>query len=422
MKVMIIGGGIGGLALTQALRRHRIDVEVYERDTALGSRWEGYRLHINPAGARALHACLPVAGWQEFQTTAGPGGSFGFLTEQLAELVVVEESTMYPGGATDPTADHYAADRATLRRLLSSGLDDVLHTGAEFVDYEVLPDGRVRVDFADGRTASCDLLVGADGANSRARRRLLPELATIDTGAVGIAHKIWLTEEVRAALPSRLLTGMNLVDPDAPFFLFTSVFEPPAGAGRPYLLCALVARADTLPPDVTTLDSDSLRVAVDVLVAGWDPRLRRALAHSDPATRSAVLFQASEPAPASVPGPVTLLGDAIHVMPPIGGLGGNTALRDAHLLGSLLPAVHRGERELVAAIGDYEAEMREYGAAAVRYSLEQMDQALATGAAAKAGVRAFFRLCQLVPALRRRAFAKAWHGPAEPYVWEHSAA
>ena len=51
----------------------------------------------------------------------------------------------------------------------------------------------------------------------------------------------------------------------------------------------------------------------------------------------------------------------------------------------------------MAAISDYEAEMREYGAAAVRYSLEQKDQALATGAAAKAGVRAFFRLCQLVP-------------------------
>ena len=171
MKVMIIGGGIGGLALAQALRRHRIDVEVYERDTALGSRWEGYRLHINPAGARALHACLPDAGWQEFQTTAGPGGSFGFLTEQLAKLVVVEESTMYPGGAADPTANHYAADRATLRRLLSSGLDDVLHTGAEFVDYEVMSDGRVRADFADGSTASGDLLVGADGANSRVRRQ-----------------------------------------------------------------------------------------------------------------------------------------------------------------------------------------------------------------------------------------------------------
>jgi 2-polyprenyl-6-methoxyphenol hydroxylase-like FAD-dependent oxidoreductase len=249
------------------------------------------------------------------------------------------------------------------------------------------------------------------------RRQLLPEVATIDAGAIGVAHKIWLTDEVRGELPPRLLTGMNLIDPAAPFFLFTSVFEPPAGAGRPYLLCALVARADTLPPDVTALDSDSLRVA-----AGWDQRLRRALADSDPAARSAVAFRATGALPTWVPGPVTVLGDAIHVMPPIGGLGGNTALRDAHLLGGLLPTVDRGERELAAAIGDYEVEMREYGPAAVRYSLKQKDQSLTTGAVEKAGIRAFFRLCKAVPALRRRAFANAWLGPAKPRTWERTAA
>jgi 2-polyprenyl-6-methoxyphenol hydroxylase-like FAD-dependent oxidoreductase len=421
MKVIVVGGGIGGLALAQALRRGRVEVEVHERDINLGGRWEGYRLHINPAGARALHACLPEDGWEEFRTTAGPGGSFGFLTERLAELVTVEESTMYPGGGADPAENHYAADRATLRRLLSSGLDDVLHLGAEFVKYEVLPDSRVRVDFADGRSALGDLLVGADGAHSRVRRQLLPEVATISAGAIGVAHKIWLNDEVRADLPPRLLAGMNLIDPDAPFFLFTSVFEPPAGAGRPYLLCALVARADTLPPDVTTLDSDSLRVAVDVLVADWDPRLRRALAESDPTARSAVAFRATGPLPTWLPGSVTVLGDAIHVMPPIGGLGANTALRDAHLLGRLLPTVDRGERDLAAAIGDYEVEMREYGPAAVRYSLAQKDQSLATGAVRKAGIRAFFRLCKAVPALRRRAFANAWLGPAKPRGWERAA-
>jgi 2-polyprenyl-6-methoxyphenol hydroxylase-like FAD-dependent oxidoreductase len=188
---------------------------------------------------------------------------------------------MYPGGATDPTEDHYAADRATLRRLLGDGLDDVVHYGAEFVGYEVLPDGRVRADFADGRSAVADLLVGADGAASRVRRQLLPEVQTLDAGAVGVAHKIWLTDETRAALPARLCTGMNAVLTSTPYFLFTSVFEPRQPDARPYLLCALVARPDVLPPDVTELDSDALRVAVDVLVSGWDPRLRRALAASD---------------------------------------------------------------------------------------------------------------------------------------------
>jgi 2-polyprenyl-6-methoxyphenol hydroxylase-like FAD-dependent oxidoreductase len=182
-----------------------------------------------------------------------------------------------------------------------------------------------------------DVLVGADGAASRVRRHYLPHVRPIDAGAVSVAHKIWLTDEVRAALP-RLGTGMNIVNVNAPCFLFTSAFEPPGGASRPYLLCALVTRPDVLPPDLTELDGDGLRAAVDVLVAGWHPQLRRALAESDPESRNAIAFRAAEPGPPWPSTSVTLFGDAIHLMPPIGGLGGNTALRDAHLLTRLLTA------------------------------------------------------------------------------------
>ena len=235
MRVLIIGGGIGGLALAQGLRGSGVDVAVHERDHGVGSRWEGYRIHINPAGARALHALLSPDNWQEFLATAGPGGDFGFLTEQLDELVVVEESIMYPG-ATDPAENHYAADRATLRRVLTSGLDDVVRLGSEFVGHELLPDGRVEARFADGSTAVGDVLVGADGASSRVRAQLLPHATPADAGVVGIAHKVWLDGATRAEL-GRLAEGMNAVQLDAPVFLFTSVFEPPAATGlRPYLL------------------------------------------------------------------------------------------------------------------------------------------------------------------------------------------
>src|SRR5215468_5080190 len=57
--VVIIGGGIGGLALAQGLKKAGVSVAVYERDRAVASRLQGYRVHINPAGGRALHACLP---------------------------------------------------------------------------------------------------------------------------------------------------------------------------------------------------------------------------------------------------------------------------------------------------------------------------------------------------------------------------
>jgi cation diffusion facilitator CzcD-associated flavoprotein CzcO len=52
------GAGIGGLCLAQGLRQAGVLVEVYERDDSPGSRWEGYRIHIDPAvPARCVRAC-----------------------------------------------------------------------------------------------------------------------------------------------------------------------------------------------------------------------------------------------------------------------------------------------------------------------------------------------------------------------------
>ena len=50
---------------------------------------------------------------------------------------------MYPGHGVDPVEDHYAVDRATLRRILLAGLEDRVQFGAEFVRYEQRADGRV---------------------------------------------------------------------------------------------------------------------------------------------------------------------------------------------------------------------------------------------------------------------------------------
>jgi 2-polyprenyl-6-methoxyphenol hydroxylase-like FAD-dependent oxidoreductase len=113
---------------------------------------------------------------------------------------------------------------------------------------------------------------------------------------------------------------------------------------------------------------------------------------------------------------------AIHLMPPVGGLGGNTALRDAHLLARQLAAAHRDQRDPVSAIGAYEADMREYGPAAVRRAATDAGQAASGGAVAAWGVRSWFRLCAAVPALRRRAFAGEWTSPAAPRDWELTAA
>jgi 2-polyprenyl-6-methoxyphenol hydroxylase-like FAD-dependent oxidoreductase len=83
LNVMIIGGGIGGLCLAQGLRRAGISVAVYERTEARTDWLQGYRIHINPYGSRALHDSLTPAAWQRFlDSVSVSGGGFGFATDQ----------------------------------------------------------------------------------------------------------------------------------------------------------------------------------------------------------------------------------------------------------------------------------------------------------------------------------------------------
>ena len=134
--VAVIGGGIGGLCLAQGLRRKGVSVAVYERDRETPDRDQGYRLHIDPSGSRALRACLPASAWGAFLASAGdPDGGFSFLSEKLERLVTVDGVTMY-GVPSGPDEWHYPVDRLMLRRILLSGLEDVVHFGREFTRYE----------------------------------------------------------------------------------------------------------------------------------------------------------------------------------------------------------------------------------------------------------------------------------------------
>ena len=103
--------------------------------------------------------------------------------------------------------------------------------------------------------------------------------------------------------------------------------------------------------------------------------------------------------------PVTLIGDAVHNMPPVMGLGANTALRDAAELSATLTAAHRGETVLIEAIRTYEAKMREYGFGAVRESTSYTERAISGNHMARQGMKTWLRLCQAVPSVKRKSFA-----------------
>lgn len=419
LRVVVVGGGLGGLCLAHGLRKAGVEVAVYERDPSPTARRDRYRLHIDPAGARSLHACLPASGWQQFLAAVGrAGGGFGFLDERLRELLVVEDALMYPG-QHDPAQRAYPVERRALRAVLLADLADVVRFGRRFTEYTPRSGGGVVARFADGGQVEADVLVGADGAGSQVRAQLLPQGRPVDTGAIGIGLKLPLTEESRAWLPVRVQRGENLVMTGGSYFLFTSAFEPAAGDG--YLLCAIVARRTACPPDLDALSGAQLQQAAGDLVGPAHPLLRRLVAEADPASAGLFVFAALPP-PAPWPsGPVTVLGDAIHLMPPTGGIGANTALRDAHLLACRLAAAAAGRIGVPEAIAGYEEEMRDYGRAAVRSALATLQQGLSTGTWHRVGTRAFFRVCRAVPPLRRAAFRDTWAASARPRAWEQGA-
>jgi salicylate hydroxylase len=408
IHVLVIGGGIGGLCLAHGLIRAGVRVTVFERTEARTDWLQGYRIHINPDGSRALHDCLPPEAWQRFlDTVSVSGGGFGFVTEQLRDLLRFTASEILP--ETDPAEGHYGASRLGLREALLTGLDgDVLRLGAEFERYTLGPDGRVTAHFTDGTTATGDLLVGADGANSRVRRQLLPHAERIDTGVLAIAGKHRLPDP---NLPRVLTEDTNLVLPGRRGSLFTSVWHPDRAAvttpaaPQSFLLDGSTAYAiwgfsdatATFPPGVETLAGGDLRRLVLDRTTGWSPALRDLIDGSDPDTINAIRVRSATPVGRWETGPVTLLGDAIHNMTPMAGIGANTALRDADLLRRSLLA-----DDLLPAVHSYEEQMRVYGFAAVAKSLRNARMGASANRPARLAFRTTLRTVSAIPPLKRK--------------------
>ncbi|MGI5127593.1 FAD-dependent oxidoreductase [Pseudonocardia sp. CA-107938] len=393
--VLVVGGGIGGLCLAHGLRRGGVPVTVVER-TLVRTDWlQGYRIHISPTGATALHDCLAPEAWDRFVTAVStqPTGMTVY-TEQLRTLLHIDPAAR----ATDPEDQHRGISRIALRDALLTGLDDVAELGAEFTGYTFLPDGRVRAAFADGTTRDCDLLVGADGSNSRVRRQLLPGTDRVDIGVTAIAGKHHLTAEARALLPAEVTAGSTMVVPPTPGFLFTAMWlgdgrrldGPPADLlldpNADYVFWAYADAAARMPSPEEP-DGAVLQAAVRERISGWAPGLDVLVAGSDPATVNGVRVRSAAPVTAMPGAPVTLLGDAIHSMTPMAGIGANTALRDAATLTAALTA----GGDLARAVAGYEQAMLRYGFAAVRQSLRNARMAASDSRLLRAGLRGGFR-------------------------------
>jgi len=407
--------------LAHGLKKAGMSVALYERDRTNADRLQGYRVHISPKGSLALHDCLPPDLFEVFAATCGVGHrGFRLLTEKMEELLL-----LYIRSDERAIAQHRSASRITLRQVLLTGLDGIVHFDKTFTRYDETPDGSIVLNFADGSTATCDVLVGADGGNSRVRRQFLPDAQRIDTGVVGIAAKAMLTEENRRRLPPRVLESTGMVMSPGRRGMFIGLHEfgttvpdggDAAAPGQPGALFdntmsyafwaygGLRADLERERP-LEQLDAADLQRLVLDRIRNWHPDYSVLVCASDPSTFNVISIKTSVPVAAWETRRITLIGDAIHSMTPYRGIGANIALRDAALLCRNLTDAARGTWPIENAIHDYEQQMREYDFAAVRTSLQALQQSVADKGFDFRLAKLFLRTVNMTPPLKRRVFA-----------------
>jgi 2-polyprenyl-6-methoxyphenol hydroxylase-like FAD-dependent oxidoreductase len=388
VRVAVAGAGIGGLCLAQGLLRAGLEVTVYERDRALDSSGQGYRLHID-AGP-ALRACLPPDLYELCVATSGrPGTAVTVVTKSLRPLRRIEM-----GVPPDPVPVPASANRQTLREILAARMDGIIEFGRTCTGFEHDPDG-VTIQFSDGSSAAADVLVGADGIGSPVRRRYLPHALVEDTGLVCLYGRTPLTGQTRPLLPAAVRDGFTAVLGGGIGMAvgMLDFREPPQQAAgriapdvlvspaRPYLMWAAAGAAGQFgarhgqsrrgQPGHARLrefSPEDLHAAVLHAIRRWHPDLIRLVELATVQETSLIAVRTAVPIAAWPASRVTLLGDAIHAMSPARGSGANTALRDAALLAGELAAAAHGEKSPVQAIASYESQMTGYGFAAVRAS------------------------------------------------------
>lgn len=360
LHVTIIGAGLGGLCLAQGLRRRGIAFDVFERDAAMGSRPQGYRIRIDAAGQRALEACLPPARYTLFRKTCAVPARHVNLFDPHLRPVEGRWVESWRDDDADEPAD-LNAHRQTLREVLFDGIGKWVHFGRGHVRHRLCEDGRIEVTFDDGPTLVTDVLVGADGVHSGIRAQRLPEAEPVLTEASVIYGKTYLTPAALARIDDQLPGNTTIVFGDGlaviidamRFAMSPAQLQAGLSEVEPYLYWAVIAQNQRFNT------GGSVEACIAALSAGWARGLRALLAYGDAASTVMLPVRATQPLVPWASSRVTLLGDAIHAMSPAGGLGANTALTDAASLAAWLSEVRQGRVGLDAAIAGYETVLRE---------------------------------------------------------------
>ena len=329
-RVLIAGGGIGGLVAALALNQRGFEVLLYEQAPELHELGAGVTL--TPNGSRVLCELGLQAAMESIAST---------LTSRQMRLFNTGETWPLPVMNTEArrNSPFWPVHRGDLHETLADALKQqapgAIHIGSRCIGFEQDARG-VALLLESGDRVRGDALIGADGVHSRIRRALFGEGRATFTGFMA-----WRAVVPMERLPARLRHegSVGWLGPRGQIFTY------PMRRGTLFNLAATVERDDwrieswseagtkeECRRDFANWHDDILQV-IDCLVVPY----KWALVGRPPLEHCSV-------------GRVTLLGDACHPTLPILGQGANMTIEDGIVLARSLEA----SADVVEALQRYE--------------------------------------------------------------------
>lgn len=374
-RIAIIGAGLGGLCLAQGLKKNGIDCIIFEKDPAINTRTQGYRIRVNDPGRNALQECLPTNLYNLFiETCAASSPGMNVLTTTL-ESSKNELVESWSDGIKE--VPDLKPNRLTLREILLQGLQEQICFGKELTDWKELENNEVELLFTDGTAYTADLVIAADGVHSKIGAQHCKD-RKINTGNITIYGRTFYSPEAQKVISHQIQKGTSVIVgnqfsliTDAMVFDFSKkdrswdILSPISN----YFYWAFIGNPKVfglLPADFYTHSGKDITHLISQLTKGWHPQLTALFEYADRTSLSITPIRSSLPKEPWKSGNITALGDAVHTMSPAGGVGANTAFIDA----ALLTANILNKSDISTAVIDYEAKMRFYSNRAIEISLQ----------------------------------------------------
>jgi len=308
-RVLIVGGGIAGLALAPMLARTGDEVEVVERERAWPA---GTGIYLPGNAARALRALGLEAQVASRAVAIAHQHFYDHHGRLLCEVDVAELwATVGPC---------LAVHRAELHALLREAAGEVPIRNGLAVERLAQRDGAVSVGFGDGTSGTYDLVVGADGIHSAVRRLAFdPTAVPRPVGQIG-----W---RFVAPRPREVTTWAVMLGRRTAFLTI------PIDGDRVYCYCDVVS-----PPDHDTPEQVGAERLGDLFSEFADPAATL-LEELDAAADIHVSTIEEVVLDRWARERVVLIGDASHATSPNMAQGAAMALEDALVLADCLQRI-----------------------------------------------------------------------------------